>query len=260
MTRTALLFLSFGLLAAPALDAEVIVSTSIGLTGLTITPDSGTAQILSGVNAAANAQVIADPSGQTPFDAESAVDDATSASGVAPFSSASASASALLVTGNAASGVNLPGIDGFASTDGNSELSGSFQFSNGGSTDPVNVSFSAALALSQFILTDSAGISAFSEASFQFMIPDFDANGDFIGTLLALDNPISQGPDSSVDNTSGPTLSASALLLPDTPYFFFLELDSESQGLDSATPEPSTIWLGVAGLAAFVLCRRRRIA
>jgi MYXO-CTERM domain-containing protein len=254
-----ILFLSFALLALPALDAEVIVSTSLSLTNLQITPDSGSAEILGGVVASANAQVLADPFGNTPFDIESTVDGATSANAATAYANASATASAPVLTASALSGVNLPGLDGFASTDGNSELSGYFQFSNGGLSDPVNVSFSAALALDQSLMTDLAGNSAYSEANFQFILPDDDANGNFIGTLLALDNPISIGPDSSVDAISSPTLSNSALLTPDTPYYFFLELDSESQGVDS-TPEPSTIWLGVAGLAAFVLWRRRGIA
>jgi len=255
MIRAAVL-LVFALVAGSALRAGVIVSTSGGLTGLTITPDSGTLNILPGMSATAFGQVIDDPVGGSSFDGPNTVTDAaTSASTSTLYANASASVSAPALTAGALTGVNLPGIDGPADTEANSQLSGSFEIADGGvDTNPVNVTFSADLALSQSLFTDLLGISASSEVIFQLSLPDDDANGDFIGLLLFSDTPLTIASDSSESSSLSPTLTGSALLQFNTPYSLFAEVDSESSGVDS-TPEPSTLWLAAAGLAA-VLARR----
>jgi hypothetical protein len=258
MTRGSI-FVGFALIFCSALRADVMVSTNIALTGLTITPDSGSVSYLPGTDATAFGQVFDDPLGNSSYDGPyTVVDSNTSANTTTGLASGGAAVSAPLGTMSGFSGVALSGTLGRADSDGNSELEGTFEILDGGTdTNPVNVSFAATLAVNQSLLTDIFGVSATSETTYQYMLPDLDANGNFIGTLLFYDSsPLTIGSNSTFANAASPTLSSSALLQFNTPYSFFEEVDAESSGVDS-TPEPSTILLMTAGLTGLLYIRRR---
>jgi hypothetical protein len=160
----------------------------------------------------------------------------------------SAAASASDLTASVSGGVNLPGIDGFASATARSELSGSFLVDGPGLVD---VQFLAAINYFLSVLTDLAGLSANSEIAFTL---DLD-NGDqplFLDIILPLN-----GPGTSDATSFSGTLSNHDLLAPGQ-YQFTLGLDYEPRGTDSSVPEPSTIFLAIAGAAMLLAMRRPR--
>jgi hypothetical protein len=225
----------------------VVVNTSLTLNQFTITPDSGSVQLILPITATAFAQAQDSLGGaDANFDSE---DNATaSASALAFLANASGLADAVGFTGTATSGINIPDIDASATSVGQGGIQGMLQIT--GATGPVNVSFAAALSASQFLQTNQYGISATSEVVFSFLLPDI--SGD---NLLFYDNLLSIGPDQLINSSTSPNLTASATLQPDTPYFFIIGLDAESAGVDSV-PEPATFVL--AGIAACSLLLRRR--
>jgi MYXO-CTERM domain-containing protein len=170
--------------------------------------------------------------------------------------SASAAVDGSLLTASATSGVNIPNINANAATDPNSnaQLSGTFEIvdtTNAGA-NPVSVLFSASLATSQSLVTTMYGMSSSSDVTFQFSLPDIGAV-----PFLSYDNPLDFGSNQSVSTTSSPTLTQSTTLMTNTPISFFLETDSESDG-GSMTPEPASMFLAAAGLAALAVRRSRR--
>ena len=245
-------FLAFTLVLCPALRADVMASTSIGLTGLTITPDTGTVSFFPGTSATAFGAVLDDPLGGSAFDGpNTAFDDVASANASTGLASGSASVSGSGFTANAFSSISLSGMNGRADSEANGQLAGIFQILDGGTdTDPVNVAFAATLAANQSLLTDAFGISATSQVTFQLSIPDF-------GLILFSNNPLAIGPSDSLSQASTSTVTNSFQLQFNTPYSIFAEVDSESSGIDS-NPEPSTIILMTTGLAGLLAARRRR--
>lgn len=147
--------------------ADVVVQSSLNFSNLQIVPSSGLLQILSPVTASANAQAQDDISGMdSQFNQIN--DAATSAAAATAFASASAAASSVLLTANAASGVNIPGITSFASSTGQGGLGvdfgGTGQFEILSATNAmVNTSFSAQITVNQSLKTTDGGQSASSE-------------------------------------------------------------------------------------------------
>ena len=231
-----------------SLRADVIVSTSLNLTGLQISTSSGTLQLLSPLTAAAFAQAQ-DSLGGLDQHFNSVNDGTTSASALTFLASASGAASAPLLDASASSGVNISAIDAAASSVGRGSLRGSFEIV--GATGPVSVQFTAMLETDQSLATLGLGQSATSEVIFNFNLPDLSDQ-----PLLFFDNPLQIGPNDSVSNTATPTLTASVTLQPNTPYSFITEVDAESSGLNTV-PEPSSflLFLTVLVLFAFLLAR-----
>ncbi len=252
--------LALSLVACQAMRATVVVNTSLSLTSLTITPslggDSGSVQIQPGVYGPVFAGV-SDSLGDLDTEFNFNFDGPASTSASVPLAGAGAAADGSLLTASATSGVNIPGLNANAATNpnANAQLSGTFEIvdtTNTG-TVPVSVLFSAALATNQSLSTDLQGISASSEVTFQFSLPDIPAV-----PFLSYDNLLTIGPGQSESTTASPTLSGSTTLLTNTPYSFFLETDSESSGVDSVIPEPSSLFLVIAGLALVAAIRAWR--
>jgi hypothetical protein len=259
MTRIGFVF-ALAVAICPVMRAGTIVTTSLSLTSLTITPnlggDSGLVQIQPGVYGPVFVGVF-DSLGDLDTEFNFNIDGPASISATVPLASASAAADGSLLTASATSGVNIPGLNANAGTDpdGDAQLSGTFEIVDTTNTgaNPVSVLFSAALATSQSLFTDAFGISASSEVTFQFSLPDIGAV-----PFLYYDNLLAIGSGQSLSAASSPTLSASTTLLTNTPYSFFLEADSESNGADSAVPEPASVLLLASGLAALAVSRARR--
>jgi hypothetical protein len=250
---------ALGVAICPLMHAGAIVSTSLSLTSLQITPnlgtDSGFVQIMQGVYGPVFAGVY-DSLGELDTEFNFNFDGPASTSATVSLASASASANGALLTASAISGVNVPNITGNAATDPNSnaQLSGIFEIVDTTNTgmNPVNVLFSAALAASQSLVTTGYGNESSSEVTFQFSLPDIGAV-----PFLFYDNALDYGANQSVSTSSSPTLSASTTLMTNTPYSFSLETDSESDG-GSMTPEPASLFLVAAGLVALAVSRARR--
>lgn len=225
-----------------SLRADVIVSTSLSLTGLQISPSSGTLQILSPLTASAFAQAQ-DSLGGLDQHFNSADDGATSATALTLFANSSGAASAPLLDANAGSGVNISALEAAAASVGRGSLRGTFEII--GATAPVNVQFQAMLQISQSLSTPGAGQSATSEVIFTLFLPDLPNQ-----PLLFLDNPLTIGASDSGSDTMSPTLTASVTLQPNTEYSFISEVDAESSGHNSV-PEPSSLLLLLTVLVLF---------
>ena len=231
----------------PALQAGVIVSTSLTLTSLQITPSSGTVQFLP-VNASAFASAL-DSLGGADANFDSQDDSSVNVSALVALAAANASADAIRQTTLAQSSVNIPDFEAAASSTGQGTLQGAFQIV--GTTGSVNVLFSAVLELAQSLATTNTGLSGSSEVVFTLNLPDL---ADPL--VLFLDNPLEIGSNQSLSSSSNPTLSSGAIALDsNTPYSFLLQVDSESSGLTA--PEPGCFALGAIGMCMAFLRRYR---
>jgi hypothetical protein len=242
----------------PAMPAGVIVNTSIDLNSVEILPATGTLEMLSPLNASAYAAVF-DSLGGADSQFNSMDDGAASASASTPYTTANTAASATALTASASSTVSLPGINASAGTVGPGPYgvlcggsvapcfnAGGFEIvDSSGGTNPIGVQFTASLSYDQSLSTDNYGLLASSEVIFQLSLPDTG-----LVPFLFLDNPLSiSGPDQSAAATASPVLSSSTTLLTNTPYSLYIEADAESSGLDSPTPEPSSLLLAAGGTA-----------
>ena len=232
----------------PILRADLIVNTSLSLTKFQIIPSSGTLSVLPGLGASAFTSVYDSLGG---FDQEfnSVTDDVTSASSATGLASATGAASAPGLTAGASSGVSLTGDAAAAGTNAGAPygaLSGFFQITDPtGNQNPVNVTFTAMLSISQSLSADQNGMDATSEVVFNLLLPDIDAS-----PFLSLDNPLEIGPGGSLSSSSTTTLSGTASMFTNTDYYVYVEADAESYGFNS-TPEPS---YGILSAILMSLC------
>ena len=257
--RRILLILSVALClgSTSAWANSVIVNTSISLTGLglQISPASGTLIISQPVPTSTFAQA------QDSTGGSASQSDPASSSASTGLADASGTASAVVnLTGTATANINLPdNFSGQASSTGQATLGidptfsmfGSFEISSaGGSPSPVNVTFSAPLAVDQFLQTSGAGVSASSEAIFSLLLPDLSSS-----PILFYDNLLTIGPSQTLSNLVSPTLTTTQSLLSDTPYTFIAALDAESSG--ASVPEPSSLPCVLAALGLSAVLGRR---
>jgi hypothetical protein len=204
----------------------------LGLTELQILPSTGTPDVFS-VTATTFAQALDSSGGFSQSD-----DNPASAATTLANASGAASTSAL--TGSVTANIDLPdNFNGFASSEGDSVLSGMFDIT-GAATNPVNVTFNAFLTGSQLLETTGAGQYATSEIIFTLLLTGPSTSN----TILAYDNLLPIGPGSSLIVPYGSTLSASMSLNPNTDYSFVASLDAESYGV-SVIPEPSPVGLAL---------------
>jgi hypothetical protein len=232
-----------------ALQAGVIVNTTLNLNGLSITPDGGTLQYLTPFSASAFADAH-DSQGGADSNFDSQDDSTATASALAILASANGSADAVNKVASAGSFINIPDIDASAGSTGQGTLIGYFQII--GAPGTVNVTISASLSGNQLLTTTGYGVSASSEIVFSLILPDFSSD-----PFLFLDNPMQIGPNQSASHSTNTTLSNSLTLQTNTPYFLLAEVDSESAGV-AAVPEPSCILFGASGTILILLRRRKR--
>ena len=257
--------------------ADVVVSTSLSLTSLTITPDSGTTlQIISPLSFSGFASAEDSTTPGISYDLLPPDDPATAATALAN-ASASAPGPALA---NGSDGVTISGmLNASADTDANVEASETFEIEASESA-PVSVTFGAALSYSQSLTTDAYASFGDSEVTFSLFDPNFSnpSPNDISGSILFLDNllvtgpsgsitetnSVSTGPDLPSDGSSGNivtsaspafTLNGTEILMTNTQYTLFGELDAESSGYN--TPEPGYYLLLAAGLSLLFICARR---
>jgi hypothetical protein len=152
------------------------------------------------------------------------------------------------VVENASSSVNLPGCDPKAASSlGRGTLLNEFIITGG--TGTVDVDFSVDLSGGLFVFTDECGILAETEVIF-----GLELDGDLI---LDYQKLLSIGPNDSDSFTVSELLSTTVPLEFDVPYFLYLEVDSESEGIVDV-PEPHTLALLLVGLGGFVGVSRKR--
>jgi hypothetical protein len=237
-SATASLALCVGFCLCPsALQAGVIVASTLNLTQLQILPSSGTVQFLPPINASAFVQVFDNLGG---FDQQfDSVDDgATNVSAATALAFASAAASAVSMTASTTAGLNIPQITADAGTTPGSPyglLQGLFQITGAGG--PVSVQLKALLDVHQSLATSGYGQSATSEAIFNLLLPDI--SGD---PILFFDDLRSIGPNDSSSTSSSPTLSAFVTLQPGMPYYLIVNVDPDVSG-SSTAPEPASLLL-----------------
>jgi hypothetical protein len=224
----------------------------LSLTQFQILPDAGALQIISPFNASAFTQVFDSLGG---FDQEyNSVDGgATSASSSTTLVSSSASASAVGLTASTSSSLLIPQITASAGTATGSPyglLQGYFQIV--GTTGAVSVELTATLNEIQSLSTTGFGQSATAEATFSLLLPAISDS-----PILFFDDPLAIGANSTMADSSSPTLTATVTLQANTQYDLLAEVDPEIKGI-SMTPEPSTVYLSFVGMCALALFLRRR--
>ncbi len=249
-TRCLVLSITLGLTSA-AVRADAIVNSSLSLVQMQIIPAQGSLLILSGVTASTFAQAL-DSLGGLDQQFSSVTDAATSISASTALGNASASASATALTGSVTANIDFPNAGAFASTEGQSVLSGTFEIT--GTTGSVSVDFTAFLSLSLLLQTTGLGESAVSEASFTLTLPDIGPN-----PVLSFDNLPSIGSDQTLNQTLSPTLTQSLMVPADTPESFTIALDTDPTA-SSTTPEPPSLLLAALGMSCLAGFRARRRA
>lgn len=241
------------------LRADVMVSTSVSLTQLTITPETGLLEFIQPLNSppgCVSASLCATSFVQAldslgGFDQNYVVADnsTASATAVTALANATGTASALSRTASAASGVHISGIEASASSaafGSPASLVGTFEV-----TTATVVNILATIATDQTLLTDFFGVSAFSEAIFSIQLD----NGDI---PVFFDNPLTIGPSSSLSAPQNMTLTgATSILQPGTAYSLFIQTDAESSGVNSQVPEPPASFLLLTALGLLSLVRRK---
>jgi hypothetical protein len=234
------------LLALPADTALAlaITSSSLVISNLSIVPTAGVVSVdpwFAEASATAN-NSLGQIDGQFDFS-----DTLALAAAAVTFASGSSYGNALDAMAGAASGVTLPGALNQAASDGRGSLYTFFMIL-GGAGD-VDVTFSMDVDGSQHFLTDALG-SYRSE-----LVATLEVDGDLV---LFWQSLLTGGPGSPDTTTPlSTTLTATRTLTFGTPYFIFIQADSESSGLN-AVPEPSVLALLAAGGLARAVVRRRR--
>jgi hypothetical protein len=234
-----------------AVRADVIVSTSLSLTSLTITPAKGSVQLKSPFSASAFAQTQ-DSLGGSGQQFKTVNGGAASASASTSVTSATATASVPGLSASASGNVDIAEISAFAAATANGgpgSLMGSFEIV--GTSGSVTVDFAASLKGDQSLLTNGGGESAKSEIVFSLLLPGVSSS-----PLLFYDNPLSIGPDSSTILPYSNKLTDAIMLKANTPYLLIGNVDSESSGL-SKIPEPSLAVLAALALSALWFVRGR---
>lgn len=233
------IFLMFA--ASPGANATAIAISSLHLQSLSIAPASGS--------------IMFSPTAQSFAQAQNSLGDLVSnsnsgatanSSAVVTWANGSGSADAGSQTASASANVSIPNVTGAANSVGRGALF-DFAFSVTGTSGPVSVQFSAMFPYAQSLMTDLYGVQATSE-----VILDLSIDGQ---TVLFFDSLNTIGPSSSLAISGSPTLTNSMTLMAGQTYNLYLEIDSESSGIN-ATPEPATLTLLLGG-ALVPLVRRR---
>jgi len=232
-------------LGSPVVWAQsVTVNTSLNLNSLTITPASG-----SGATVNFTTPVVGTTDSAAQDSAGGSASGTTSATD-SPFANASGAASLSPLGGSAIANVTLPYLfAGYASSSADSYLSGAFEIT--GTSNPVDVTFTASLSNNQYLKTGANGQSAFSGETFELKVPDASSN-----PVLGYANPLSIAGLNQLTSTGTQpvSLTTTISLQPGTPYSFTTTLDAEANGYGVlAVPDgsnPVALMLIAVGLSA----------
>ena len=230
------------LIVAPPASATAIANTSIQLSSLSITPASGSIMFSPTAQSFAQAQ---NSLGELVSNFNSGTTANSSAS--VTWANGSGSADSGSQTASASANVSIPNVTRAANSVGRGSLF-DLAFSVTGTSGPVSVQFSAMFPYAQSLMTDIYGVQATSE-----VILNLSIDGQ---TVLFFDSPFTIGPSTSLATSGSPTLTNSMTLTAGQTYDLYLEIDSESSGIN-ATPEPTTLTLLLGG--AIVPFVRRRL-
>jgi hypothetical protein len=235
------------LLALPFQSAVALVITSNHLTisGITITPASGTAFIepwTAEASASANNSL-----GQSAGEFDSSAS-AAMANAAIIFATATGAADALVLTGSGDTAVNLPGDLNQAAATGQGNLFTFFTIAGG--IGSVDVTFAMHLDGTQHAFTDSIGR----------VRSELVATLELDGNVVLFRNDILEGGPAFPDTTKAfvDTLTSTQTLFFDTPYFVFIQADAESSGINLREPPGFALLLAAVGLLVF--CTTRRVA
>ncbi|MCV2369753.1 hypothetical protein [Roseateles oligotrophus] len=232
------------LLAVEVSLAAVVTHGSLAISNIRINAAAG--QLLidpwSAQASATTNNSLGESSGQ--FDGPS---NAAQANAAVTWATGHSSADATNPGAIAGSAVELPGKHNQADSSSAGALFTSFMITGG--TGAVDVSFELDLIASQDGWTDDIAAVVRNELVASLSL---DA---FANPLLFFDSIYSIGPNSSFSRTLTSTLSGTASLFYDTPYWVFIEADSESNAKN--LPEPGSLMLVLFGGLAMGLSRAR---
>jgi hypothetical protein len=239
-----LVLLGVALLTPATAGALAITSGSLTISNIQITAGAGTVVIdLWTAQASATANnSLGESAGQ--FDS-TAINSGTTAQADATVTWANSHGTANLsnLTATGTSAIILPGINNQTDSSGVGDLFTTFSITGG--TGAVDVTFAMALAASQDGTTDGVGSVTRNELVASLTV---DAISD---PVLFFDSLHTLGPNSTFSDTQAPTLANTATLMFDTPYFMFIEADSEANAMN--VPEPGTLaLLALSGMAMMV--------
>jgi len=246
----AFLLLSTLFFSAPRIVyATAIAFSDIAFFNLQITPSVGSIQFLDLWTAEAFAQA-SNSLGQRDQAFDFSVGGVAVANAAVTFANGHADASALNLTAIATSAVNIPGAqEAQASSVGLGTLFNSFIITGG--TGPVEVGFSADIAGLLNVFTDETGLRARTRTIFALELD---------GTpILFHDLFLDVGPNSASTLAFSQILFATLSLQFNTPFFILAQVDSESLGINTPIPEPSTITLMLVGLGALAGFARKTV-
>lgn len=237
-----LLVAGISLLAAHGAQALAITHGSMTISNIQISAGAGTLDIdpwTAQASATAN-NSLGESDGQ--FDSQPSV---ARADAMVTWADGHSAADAIGLTTPGSSSVNLPGSNNQADSTGRGSLFTTFTVTGG--TGDVNVMLSMDIDGSQDGFTDNSG-SFMNE-----IVAVLELDGD---PKLFYDNIIHGGPGSNTTIGVNQTLSNTLTLSYDTPYFIFIEADSESNAMN--VPEPGTLVLMLAGLGMLAGVATRR--
>ena len=233
--------------------ADAVVNTSLNLASLQIDPSSGKVIYPSPTSASVFAQAEDGSGGYQAFDnmtgaltmaATALANGNAAANGAPPFGSP------------VGANILIPGLDTWASSEGQGTLEGLFEIT--GTTSPVSVTFDVSLTEDQLLQTDPFGLYGTSTSTFTLTLPDIQSTPILplsFSKLLTV-----TGPNQAESYNPGSILLTTSLLLhPNVQYSFVAATDAESYAVDS-TPEPASITLAFIGLALVLLARVRKLA
>ena len=234
--------LAVSLALTPRLQATAIATGSVSVTNLTITPSSGTVVFSMPWTAQAFAQAQNSLCGcDSQFN--SSVGGNAQADAMVMFAQGHAVTDAANLTLLAADAVDISGAGEMAANAlGQSTLFNTTFFITGGSGS-VDVAFSALLNMGQTLFTDSSGVFANDETSFQLSL-----DGQ---TLLFMDLANQIGSNSGLTDGFSGTLNDTVTLNFDQNYTLYGVAEDDPSGYN--TPEPpagSLMLFGVALIAA----------
>lgn len=263
---TTLVLCVLALALPPGVSATAVAQSELHFFNVQITPVAGTLEFL-GPPWTAEAFAQAQNSlGALDAQFDSSVGGVALANATVTYANGHGDASAITLTGNANSQVNIPGCDVAAAfAVGRGAIFNAFRITGG--TGAVAVDFSVDIAGDLLVQTDACGVLAQTETIFAWELFGLDSTGTPITTpILFRHDILTIGPNDMQTTSFATTLSTRLTLAffdPAQPSLFVydtrLEADAESTGINA--PEPATFVLllsGCVGLLLTTWVRHRR--